>query len=493
MRKLQANRFQSPSFHMPSKFVDSAIYLYIGIPILIFLLGWIKWFISIPVSILILFSLYKCIKNSNAVYPALEKKNRSVFGIVILLAFAWVYLSGVGGFTYQNYDHLWRNEIFRILVRSDWPVQKEILVGDATQTKFISYYIGFWLPAALFGKIFGLMGGFLFQALWAALGIVFVFVKMSEFLGHCKVSILLIFIFFSGLDIAGCALLGENIFGIDFLRHLELWSGFDYQFSSHTTQLFWVFNQAIYGWLLTMMILNEKENKNLILIWSCGLLECTFPFVGMIPFLVYRVIANCSKESFFQKNTIIKNIKNLFTFENIIGGGFIGIISFLYLYGSNDHTSTKAAVNIITRIGIYKYILFVMVEAGIYYFVIHGLHRNKPLYYISLVSLLLCPLIRVGNGIDFSMRASIPGLLVLCLLVTKSLFETWKTNKVRFFVILLVVLIGSITPLHEFFRTTVNSGRMGEQIEYVSEEDVYTSVNFTGVSEDSVFMKYLAK
>lgn len=84
------------------------------------------------------------------------------------------------------------------------------------------------------------------------------------------------------------------------------------QYSSHSTQLYWVFNQAIYGWLLTLMILNEKKKENLILYWSCGLLECTFPFVGMIPFLALQV---------FRKDQGETSLRPLFSVQNIVGGG----------------------------------------------------------------------------------------------------------------------------------------------------------------------------
>ena len=40
--------------------------------------------------------------------------------------------------------------------------------------------------------------------------------------------------------------------------HIEWWARF-YQFSSFTTQLFWVFNQAVPAWIATLLVLSTKR------------------------------------------------------------------------------------------------------------------------------------------------------------------------------------------------------------------------------------------
>lgn len=68
-----------------------------------------------------------------------------------------------------------------------------------------------------------------------------------------------------------------------------------------------------------------------------------------------------------------------------------------------------------------------------------------------MILLLALPLYRYGHYNDLAMRASIPALFVLGILVARTLFGTSTPRRCR--VVLLVLLIaGSLTPLQEFKR-----------------------------------------
>lgn len=463
---------------------------YIGLPIVIFILGWVRWYIAVPVALAILFAFFLALRNQSSSLPVVRKKDRPIIILSVLIIMGWVLFSGIGGFAFQTDDHMWRNEIFRLLVEKDWPVMS----GTGSDARFLCYYIGFWMPAALFGKVFGLGAGFIFQSVWAILGVILVWLKLTESLKRWSLAALLIFILFSGLDILGFALKGQNIFTLKWQHHIEWWTTM--QYSSHTTQLYWVFNQAIYGWLITLMILNEKKNSNLILIWSCGLLTCTFPFVGMIPFLTYKVFRKPFGASF----------KELFSMQNILGGGLIGIISGIYLLGNTSTGNTGVGVDSLSPSAaaatsgtggfIADYLLFLMVEVLLYFILIFRFHRKNPLYYITLGMLMLCPLIRIGGGNDFCMRASIPALLVLCLLVTECLFDAWKKHRIRFIALLAVFLIGAITPIHELARgvfQTIDYYRIGRPFMLYTKSDLLQTSNFSSSTEGNWFFTYLAK
>ena len=465
------------------------LYSYIGLPVVIFLIGWVRWWISVPVCLIVLWSFFTACRNNDPAYLRPAKSDRRVIISASLIICAWVYLSGVGGLVYQNDDHLWRNTLFSSLVSNPWPVLKDISVAGGMQTRLVNYYLGFWMPSAVIGKIFGLDAGYYFQVVWAVLGIILVYLKISEHLGHYSIYPLLIFILFSGLDIAGYALIGEDVFSIEMSAHLEWWT--DYQFSSHTSMLFFVFNQAIYGWLLTMMILSSKSNRHSILVWSCGLLECTFPFVGLLPFLCWKVIVNYREKAKAASGKAA--LRDLFSLENILGGGAVGLISFLFLYG-NDSAGQIFLELPTTRDLLFIYLLFVFVEVGVYYIAVLKGNEKNPLYYLSLFMLLICPFFRVGTGSqDFCMRASIPALLVLCLLVTKSLYAARKTNRLRFGVLLAVFLIGCFTPVHEYFRATRCTPHFTGLYIYLDENEFYTAENYTCNAEDNLFVRYLAK
>lgn len=134
-----------------------------------------------------------------------------------------------------------------MLVEYDWPVIREVTTENGSSTRGMIYYIGFWLPSAVFGKIFTLNAGYYFQFFWAILGVSLVYYFVCNYFKKLSVFPLLGMIFFSGLDILGYYMIDYNFAELKLYSHIEFWCS-GYQFSSMTTQLFWVFNQAIYNY-----------------------------------------------------------------------------------------------------------------------------------------------------------------------------------------------------------------------------------------------------
>ena len=483
---------------MTNKLFKALSYGYILLPIIIFFLGWLKFWLAIPLCIALLIIFLRIIHNEQSELLLSNRLSFQNLIPVIALILLWVYFSGIGGLVFQNKDHWWRNEIFNLLVTEDWPV----ISGD----RGLIYYIGFWLPSAVIGKIFGLNAGYLFQILWAALGIFLVWYLMCNHLKRISVKPLLGLIFFSGLDIVGCLLLQVDFSSLEHFMHIEWWSGF--QFSSFTTQLFWVFNQAIYAWVLTLLMMHQRSNHHIILIWSCGLLTCTLPFAGMLPFLIYQIVkntyvkfhANREKPNAGWLNNICHLCRNseLFTCENILGGGCIGIICFLYEIGNISANNSGNPIHY-TKGYLFLYVLFMLIEVGLYAFVIYPYQKQNALYWLCLIVLAVCPLIHIGSGQDFCMRASIPALLVFMLLF----FDSWKKAKAErnhliYVGCLVLFLLGAITPLCEIWRTTKNTVDMYHADQTimaapVSKNEIMDYPNFSGDLEESFFFKYLGR
>lgn len=97
-------------------------------------------------------------------------------------------------------------------------------------------------------------------------------------------------IFFSGMDILGALYSSRlpDLLAYDAM-HLEWWTN-DFQFSSLTTCLFWVFNQTVGAWLATVCFLQEKDCRNYLLLGTACLMCGPFPFVGLVIFMVVRGI-----------------------------------------------------------------------------------------------------------------------------------------------------------------------------------------------------------
>lgn len=478
-----------------SKAYCYAVYIYLFLPFVIFIMGWMKIYYAIPLIGVICVCLFRMARDtslSDTLECKVEKKDKLFFIIIIVIL--WVAVSGIGGFAFQTEDHIWRNAMFENLVYDEWPVIRDVEMDGMIQNRGMSYYIGFWLPAALIGKVFGLGIGLYAQVIWAVIGILLFYFGICYVKKRILIWPLLVFIFFSGMDIVGNYLTGSDIFALSQTSHLEWWSKF--QFSSMTTQLFWVYNQAIPAWLITIFLYLQKKNRYMIFLLSTAMLYCTMPFIGLLPLCIYWIFSRRYEK--IKKEYWSWWIKDTFTMENILGGGAIGFFSFLYLIksGGTDE-STYFPMN---NGGWLVYIVFLLVEIGGMCIALYQHQKRNILYYILIVWFCLCPILPVYGGANFCMRASIPALVMLYVLFIQS-FETAcrEKHKTQFVGMAMVFFLGAVTPLYEINRNISETQRRYiSQSESVRAESVdmdrvlqnaYESTNV----QENFFFKYLAK
>ena len=469
--------------------------IYCTLPLVIFFLGWLKLYIALPSAAVLIAALWFCAKNAPEPQLKFGKDNIPVLIAALVLITLWVLLSGIGKVMYQNPDHTFRNSIFEMLIAHDWPIKGYIPTDSGAEARGLIYYIGFWMPAALVGKVLGVNAGYVFQIIWAVFGIFLLYLLICEKTGKISLFPLVILIFFSGLDIIGFELFYGDVERYNIIAHIEWWTGADiFQFSSFTTQLFWVFNQAIPAWLLTLLIYSQKNNRCIIFLAGLALLNSTLPFIGMIPLILCFVFERLKS---FKKQDIIPFITDLFTFENILGGGTAGILSYLYLKNNTSGQAIGSAGSV--NFGPSYFILaalFVLLEAGVYYLAVYKYQKKRPIFYVTLIWLCICPLVRVGSAADFCMRASVPALFVLYMLVAETLSKALrKKDKPTAAALIILLLMGSLTAIHEISRsvvyTTLSNGHPANTS--VSEYEIMTGGNFTGETENNFFFEYLGK
>lgn len=470
--------------------VSILIYLYMAMPTLIFIVGWLKWYWAFLLGILAAFA---CVKGFTVPIQdkdlLIEKLDIKILLEALLLIVLWVYLSGIGGWCFQNRDHEFRNAIFRTLVEYDWPVISH------NGSRGLIYYIGFWLPAACVGKVFGLEAGYTAQVIWAVAGIFIVYYLICVYRGKVELWPVIFLIFFSGLDYAGAWILGEEeILNLKLAQHLEWWA-VDFQFTSMTAQLFWVFNQAIPAWVATIVIMTQKDCKNVLFILSLTMLSSTIPFVGLIPIVIYFYIKRVMEDR--------KYWKEIFTFQNIAGVLIIGGCVFLYLLGNisgGKINKDNAGLMVMEPMAQWmRYLLFFFLEFGIYLYFICKYRKRDSLVYLITAILLICPFIKVGDGHDFCMRASVPALFILMI----QCMETWekiRRDGKRYLLIgyCVVLMLGSITAfneIHRSIRETYWRVTNGESVRYPEvsiEGELFRAGNFSGEVQGNLFYKYFA-
>ncbi len=492
-----------------TKAVTALAYIYMVLPFLIFAVGWFRirfWTVAVAV---VVFAAWRAWQDTPAFWcPSFTRDHvMKILFICVVLA-VWVFYSGIGFHVYQNRDHYARNSIFEVLVEYPWPVYNkdilpEIYPAGTTMTSLI-YYIGFWMPAAVVGKLCGLWAGYAFQMVWAFLGLLLVYYFICARKRKLLVWPLLLLILFSGLDILGMYLTGVDIAGMENGMHLEWWMQ-PYQYSSMTTQLFWVFNQSIPAWLCTVFAMQLTDNRCMVFILGSVMLNATFPFVGLLALTIFWMFSRsyelpagvCFREKALC--WVRAFVKDSCSLQNILGGGVMGIFSYLYLSGNRAATGIAAQKvgSIFAAINWQRYLVFFIVEAGIYLVLIYKYNKDTGLYYTVLLSLVLVPILKGGAG-DFCMRASIPALFILMLLVQDTLEQAYQSKDWLLFCGLFAALcVGSATPIHEITRTVQQTVLLQEQGEAYGttapKRDILNGANFSGSVEGNLFFEWIAK
>ena len=151
----------------------------VSLPVIIFAIGWLRWYYCLLVIVSSVVGLYWALYGEKK--PKDIEIKVSTLIIIAFIAFAWVFLSGIGGFWAQSKDYPWRNAIYRDIVLRDWPVYYPVSNG------YLVYYIGYWLPPAIIGKLGLMLGasdlwafriGNIAQYVWASMLIVTLFLLL---------------------------------------------------------------------------------------------------------------------------------------------------------------------------------------------------------------------------------------------------------------------------------------------------------------------------
>lgn len=471
--------------------VQRASLSYILLPILIFLGGWLKWYIAIPLIILCMASYLIIIKRRSVQTPDITTDKRlyikPVTLITILFVLAlWVMTSGIGGFMWQNKDHLWRNAIFTTLIDYNWPVQ--------SKDYSLCYYIAFWLPAALIGKLFNsLFAANIILYIWSWVGLTIFYLQVCLFLQKTGIKILLFIIFFSGIDIIGYSTniikhhsLAEYLNQLKEIPHIE-WSHGSFQASSITTQLFWVFNQALPFWIGMMLLISKNNMKNILFIFACLMLYSPFPAVGILPVLIFL------KLNEWKESGLKQGLQSLLGLENLTAILVLAVIS---TYFASNIASGKSTFMPPSA----RYLFFILTQYLVYMIFILKDNYKDPILIILFITALLFPLYRMGDGADFCMRTNIPFIVYTMLLFIKYLLYGKMSKSIRILA-LAVFVTGSITPAFEIMRSVRNTILCHQAhtsaIQTLTSHDIIfdeglIGINFIG-NKDNFFFKYLAK
>jgi hypothetical protein len=162
--------------------------LYLGLPIVLFVVTWCSWYVALPVLVAT-FIATKEFKSDWKQNIDLSWKQGVFF---ILFAVGLTLISGQGEYSYQTFDHVKHNLIFSDLISKNWPVHY-----DANTT--LNYYLGYYLVPSYLAKLMGF--GWATEAIfvWTLLGFLLGLMLLYNCVGG-KWLVVFVVLAYTGLD-----------------------------------------------------------------------------------------------------------------------------------------------------------------------------------------------------------------------------------------------------------------------------------------------------
>ncbi|MEM7655320.1 MAG: hypothetical protein AAF399_04260 [Bacteroidota bacterium] len=422
------------------------------LPNLIFLLGWLTPWLSVPLVVGLLW-----IWGKKQEFRTKEPSGKDQ-GKWWLLGFAlvWTWLSGIGGFAWQRADYLKHDLVWHDLLQQDWPIVYE-------QGEMLVYYLGYYLVSGGLAKLLG--SGLLPWAtmIWSGLGMWLAarwWQYHSELRWGWVVLGMSVFAGLDGVQIATAASYEWLSLGqLSWIRiapiegHLPAVWGLGHRIPANFSQLAWTPQHAIAGWVCTGVLwAGVREGNNLSHIgWVWALLWIHSPMVaiGTTPLLLMPVLQGKFRE--------------LLRWEHLlIGGALLGIM--LAYFGSHAPLSEKGWIWETATVGHWWWLvpLFWFWEVGLLIGLLWKLRpstRNWLLLGGGFIAL-LC-VFRLGYYHDLLMRASLPMMMILGIISLQALSESVQEKFRAPFqkALLLFWLIGAAAPVQEQVKSLIYTVR----------------------------------
>lgn len=442
---------------------------YLGIPVFLFAAHWLNQGAAIFFSGILLLGFWQAWSvharpismNFSRFISECADKHAVVFTVFLV----WMALSGVGGIGYQNTDYAASNALLKDLIENPWPLQLRDNVP-------LVYYVCYYLPAAIVGKLLGWTAAWIFIFIWTYIGLTILWSVLSVALSLDNLTrkrqllAALVFVFLGGWDALGALL----TYPIDVLApgtHIEWWASIG-QFSSHTTLLFWVPQHVLAPWIATAFLLlalkRSLGTESILLIAAFSFLWSPMASLGLLPFLGLLLILNIS----IGRASSYLNSTNFFVAPALALLGMLYYASNAFRFPSGWQLSEPAFLR--------NYSLLIVLEAvplSVPFLFQHMKQKiflneislpppvelglpEKAFGWVAIGSLLLLPLYRVGIMNDLCMRASIPAILVLGSYFLRALRTEFTFQTLQRSVVAVCVLLGAGSAVMEIQRSIMN-------------------------------------
>ena len=400
---------------------------FLVVPVIVFFAGYLRWYIGIPLALcMTIFTAYTvtgCTKPAGG-KPGLAASVKDfkipvkcLIGFAVFAVFL-AYFSGVGEFIYSLQDHAIRRATLSDLISYRWPViydystqtNPDVIkeIGKTSGKTALMYYFTYWMPAALFGKLFGRTAADIFLMLWTAMGIFLTLLGMARINGRASAIQPVFYMFFGGLDAIPAMV--HSFTDYPLWTSIEGWVP-NMAYYCNMNELANTFHQCVPCFLITVMIMLSVNTRTFGL--TGGLLFAYSPFgvFGLIPVIGTAIFRKAMRQD------VKGTLKDLFTPVNILSAAIL-----LVVYGS-FYTANSSAVGesgftwkTYSSFGLFVicYLCFLIIEVLPVSAVLYKRYRKDPFYICSVICMTLLPLYMMTWVNDFVMRASMPSRYIMC-------------------------------------------------------------------------------
>jgi len=436
---------------------DALVLAWLLLPNLIFVAGWLRPEWGVPAALLMVVGAIVLVRSAGGTGGAgiAMPLHREAIVLALLVALPWLWLSGIGHFLFANADWVVRDAVLADLVQRDWPV----VYADVPQGEvLLRAPLGLYLPAAVLSKFTGVEWADLWLFGWCHLGVALVFyllVRASQSLRDMLARVL-VFVLFSGMDVVGAVLHGQYP---GLASHMEWWAGL-FQYSSHTTQLFWVPNHALPGWLAIAWLLGRTRGPlpsgYAVALVACVPLWSPLTALGLAPLFAVAMWPTGSAPD--RWSALVRGL--LHPGALLIAGTAVFLIYPYLLLPGAALPATLATSGLPVGGFWLRYVVFVILEFGLLAILLLRRDPHDRLVWAAVIVLLTLPLVRFGPYNDLAMRASIPALAVIALRLAEWFAQRWtrdpgQREEAGASLAMLVFAIGALTPLQEAARAMI--------------------------------------
>lgn len=489
--------------------VKGIAWVYVMLPLLLFLFFWLRPVYGVPLAGFLIYSVWHDLKAGGERVPGVFPTKGTEFPrvtmsggwalVLVAIIVAVCVLAGQGGFVPQADDWNWRNAVFRDLINHSWPVRYR--GGEQA----LVFYVGHWLPAAMVGKCVRAVSGNeilcwrianLALMSWTVVGVTLAYALMLvvfRLRGNVfQLSLLCLFLGFGGLDIVGWNIvnlhnwLRTGILGDFWIRHYQ-WAGV-YQFTPAVSCLYWVFHQTVVPWVIVLLLVADGRVPLIGCLTACCLICAPFPACGVmiIVTVVLGWMAVCAVRAGRMQHYLI----SLFSQSNVISVLLVGPVVACYLFANPQSGSVSIHLACNLSFGaLGRYLFFVGISVGAYWVLTFCWARRNIWWWATLMCLMVTPLIKIGGGVDFCMRASIPAMLLLSCFVAYDICCRKRPVGGRMVLLIGCLLLGCVGGLANvllFAEKLRNRGLGTEEDRIVSFERDLSGMGRYGVTANCV-------